>query len=167
MSVIGFTFLLVVQFLRRWSLSNHYICSLLKCARPERHPDKLRAGPGVLSSFSTLGSSISCTPHHLSGWLPCLGLPTRTEALAISLSCRLGDRATLCRLFGNLQSWLVYRIEFSSGRCPPSDVGGYNCGCRVHGPLSLPHNRLWVFPCLGVPQIAGRKAVGVLARTLG
>jgi hypothetical protein len=62
--------------------------------------------------------------------------------LAISLSCGLDDRATLCRLLGNLLSWLLYRIEFSSGRWPASDVGGYNCGCRVDGPLSLPHNRL-------------------------
>jgi hypothetical protein len=52
-SVIGVTFLLIARFLPRWSFSKRYIRSLLKCARPERHPDKLRAGPGVLPSSST------------------------------------------------------------------------------------------------------------------
>jgi hypothetical protein len=87
------------------------------------------------------------------------------EALVISLSCGLGDRATLCHLLGNLRSWLVYHTEFSSGRWPTSGVGGHNCGCRAGGRLNLLHDLLWVVPYLGVPQIAGCKVVGVLAQT--
>jgi hypothetical protein len=96
-----------------------------------------------------------------------MGLPTRIEALAISPSCGLGNRATVCCPLGNLQNWLVYHTEFSSGRWPASGVGGHTGVCHVDGPLSLLHNRLWVFPCLRVPRIAGRRVVGVLARTLG
>jgi hypothetical protein len=47
----------------------------------------------------------------------------------------------------------VYHTEFSSGHWPASGIGGHNCRCRVGGPLNL----LWVVPCLGVLQIAGRK----------
>jgi hypothetical protein len=78
-----------------------------------------------------------------------MGLPTRIEVLAISLSCGLGDRATLCRPLGNRRSWLVYRTKFSSGRMPTSGFIGHNCGCHIAGPPTLPRNRLWVFPCLG------------------
>jgi hypothetical protein len=52
-SVIGVAFLPVVRFLPWWSLSNCYIHSLLMCAHPERHPEKLQPGPGVLPSSST------------------------------------------------------------------------------------------------------------------
>jgi hypothetical protein len=155
------------HFFPRCSISNHYHRSLLTCARPERHPDTVRAGPAVLPSSSTYGSSVSCTPHHSSRWLPCMGLPMKTEVLVISPSCAFGDRATFFRPLGKQRSWLVYRTEFSSGRWPASGVGGHNCGWSVGGTLGLPHDLLWVVPCLGVPQIAGRKAVEVLARTLG
>jgi hypothetical protein len=65
-------------------------------------------------------------------------------------SCGWADRARRRRPLGNLRSWLVYRTEILSCHWPGSGVGRHNCGCRVDGPLSLPHNRSWVFPCLGV-----------------
>jgi hypothetical protein len=52
-SVMGVFSLPVVLFLLQWSLSNCYFCSLLMCAHPEWHLDKLWAGPGVLPSSST------------------------------------------------------------------------------------------------------------------
>jgi hypothetical protein len=62
---------------------------------------------------------------------------------------------------------LVVRNDFSSGHWPASGVGRHNGGCHVDAALSLPHDRLWVVTCLEVLQTAGRRAVGVLARTLG
>jgi hypothetical protein len=58
-SVIGVTFLPVVRFLPRWSLSNRYIRSFLKTARPERSPNKFLVSPGYrnhpkFSSFLSL-----------------------------------------------------------------------------------------------------------------
>jgi hypothetical protein len=85
----------------------------------------------------------------------------------ISYSCGLGDTATPIRPHGSLCSWLFYRTEFSSDHWPASGVGVHSHGCRVGGLLILPHDRLWVVTCLGVPQIAGLSAVEVLARTLG
>jgi hypothetical protein len=81
--------------------------------------------------------------------------------------CGLGDRATLCHPLGNLWSWLVYHTEFSSSCWQASGVGGHNCVCHVDGPLNLMRDLLCIAPCLGVPQIAGCKVVGVLTRTLG
>jgi hypothetical protein len=92
-----------------------------------------------------------------------MGLPTRIEVLAISLSCGLGDRATLFRPLGNWQSWLVY----CTSRLPTSGFVGQNYGCRIAGPPTLPQNRLWVVPCLGALQTAGHRSVEVLAQTLG
>jgi hypothetical protein len=65
------------------------------------------------------------------------------------------------------RSWLVYRTESSCDHWPALGVGGHSRGCRVGGLVILPHDRLWVVPCLGVPQTAGRRVVEVLARTLG
>jgi hypothetical protein len=98
---------------------------------------------------------------------PGMGLPTRIKIWAISPSCGLGDRATLCRPRGNLRNWLVYCTEFSSGHWRASDVGGHNGGCHVNSPKNLLHDRLWVIPCLEVLQTVDRRAVGVLARTVG
>jgi hypothetical protein len=75
---------------------------------------------------------------------------------AISSLCMLDDRATLSRPRGNLRLCLVCRNEFSSGHWPASGVGRHNFGCRVDGTLNLLHDRLWVVPWLGVPQIAGQ-----------
>jgi hypothetical protein len=101
------------------------------CARLERHFDKMRADPVVPASSSTSNSSGFCIPHRLCGWLFCMGLPTKIEVLAISLSWGLGDRATLCRPLGNRRSWLVYGTEVSSGRLPTSGFVEHNCGCRI------------------------------------
>jgi hypothetical protein len=62
------------------------------------------------------------------------------------------DRVALCRPGGNLRSYsyLVYRTELSSDHWPHSIVGGYNFGCYVDGPLSLPHDQLLVLPCLEI-----------------
>jgi hypothetical protein len=89
------------------------------------------------------------------------------EALAIFLSCGLVDRAIPCPPLYNLQGWLVYRTDISSNHWPASGVCGHIRGCHVCGLLNLPHDLLWVVLCLGVLRTAGRKAVGVLARTLG
>jgi hypothetical protein len=91
----------------------------------------------------------------------------RTKAWAISHSCGLGDRATFCHPRGNLQSWLICHAEFSSCHWPASGVGGHNGGCHVDGPLRLPHDRLWVVPCLELLQTVGRRVVAVFAQTLG
>jgi hypothetical protein len=79
----------------------------------------------------------------------------------------LGDRATLCRPYGNPHSWPICCNMFSSDHWPASSVGGHNCGCHVDGPLNLPHDQLQVIHCLGVPQIIGRRPVRVPSRTLG
>jgi hypothetical protein len=100
-------------------------------------------------------------------YLVWMGLPTRFGAWAISPSCGMGDRATLCRPPGNLGSWLIYRNEFLSGHWPASGVGGHNFGYHVCGSFNFPHDQLSVVPCLGVPETAGRRAVVVLDRTLG
>jgi hypothetical protein len=92
---------------------------------------------------------------------PCTGLPTRIGA------CGLGDRAILCCPPGSPRSWPVCRNEFSSGRWPASGVVRHDCGCRVDGPLNLQRDRLWVVPCRGLPQTAGRIAVGGFLRTPG
>jgi hypothetical protein len=92
----------------RQLFSNHCHRSLLMCAHRKRHPDMMRADPGVRPSSST---SISCTPHHWSRLLSSMGLPMMTEALEISPSYGLGNRATPCRPLHNLRSWLVYRTK--------------------------------------------------------
>jgi hypothetical protein len=89
------------------------------------------------------------------------------EAWVISFSYGLGDRATPSPPRGSLCSWLVYRTEFISDHWPASGVGENSRGSRVGGVLILPHDRLWIVSCLGVPKIAGRRAVEVLAWTLG
>jgi hypothetical protein len=88
----------------------------------------------------------------------------------MSRSCELGDRAALCRPRVSLRGWPACRNEFSSGHWPASGVVGHNCGCHVDGSLDLPRDRLRVVSCWRggvVPQTAGRRAVGVLFRTVG
>jgi hypothetical protein len=139
--------------------------------------------PQMLPLFPSLrklvpsGSLIRCEPaqvyhHHPRCRVTTLyGPPMRIGAWAISPSCGLRDRATLCGPRGSLRSWSVCRNEFSFGYWPASDVGRHYCGCRVDVPLNLPRDRLWIIPCPEgggeVPQTAGRKALGVLFRTLG
>jgi hypothetical protein len=73
----------------------------------------------------------------------------------------LGDRATLCRPYGNPCSCPICYNMFSSDHWPASTVVGHKCGCHVDGPLNLPHDQLRVIPCLGVHQTIDRKAVRV------
>jgi hypothetical protein len=96
-----------------------------------------------------------------------MGLPMLVGVLETFLSCVLDGTAIPCLLRGNPRSWLVYRTGFSSDRWPVSGVGEHSRGCRVCAPLGLLHVLLWVAPCLEVLRIAGRRAVGVLSRTLG
>jgi hypothetical protein len=81
-----------------------------------------------------------------------------TGAWAISPSCGLGNRATLCRTSGSPQIWPGTRAVFPSGQRPASGVGGQSSGCRVDGPLNLPRDQLWIVPCRGCPkqQVAGQ-----------
>jgi hypothetical protein len=160
--VIGLTFLPIARF-SRCLVSNRSRCSLFKAARPERFSDKVRADTDVPPSTSIWGSAGSCLPHYLY----CTGPPRRIGAWEISPSCGSNDRGTIFRPPGSPHSWPVYRNEFSSYHWAASGVGEHNCGCRVEGPLNLLRDRVWVVPCRGLPQRAGRRAVGVLSRTLG
>jgi hypothetical protein len=58
-------------------------------------------------------------------------------------------------------------FDILSFHWPASSVGRHNDGCHVDGPRSLPHDRLWVAPCLEVLQTVGRRVIAVLAQTLG
>jgi hypothetical protein len=81
-----------------------------------------------------------------------MGHPMMIEDWVISFSCWLGDRARHSPPRGSLRSWLVYHTEFSSDYWPASGVGGHSRGCRAGGLQILPHDRLWVVPCRGVPK---------------
>jgi hypothetical protein len=63
----------------------------------------------------------------------------RIGAWAISPSCGLDHKATLCSPHGSPRSWPVCRNKFSSSQWPASRVGRHNCGCCVDDPLNLPH----------------------------
>jgi hypothetical protein len=75
-----------------------------------------------------------------------MGASLGIKAWVTLLSCNWADRAAGRRLRSRPGSWPICLNEFSSGHCPASGIGGHNCGCRVDGPLNLPHNRLWVVP---------------------
>jgi hypothetical protein len=83
--------------------------------------------------------------------------PMRIGTWAISSSCRLGDRATLCHPRGSLCSWPVRHNEFLSGHWPALGVGRHNCGCHVDGPLNLPRTGL------DVSHTVGHRAVRILS----
>jgi hypothetical protein len=70
-------------------------------------------------------------------------------------------------LVPSLRIWPVCCNKFSSGHWPAPRVGGHNCGCRIDSPINLARDWSWVVPCRGMPQTAGRRAVGVFFRTLG
>jgi hypothetical protein len=115
-------------------------------------PDKVCDSSAVPPPTAIYGSTGSCIPHHLSGWLPYMGPPIRIGAWEISPVRRLGDRATFCRLRGSPCRWPICHNELSSGHWPASGAGGHTSVCHVHGPLNLPCDWLWVIPCRRCPR---------------
>jgi hypothetical protein len=91
----------------------------------------------ILYTLSLIRGTISYGPSH--AWLS-------------SLSCGLGDIATLGHPLCSLHSWLGSRSVFLFSHWPASYFGRHNCGCLVAYPPYPPRGR-WPDRSLeGVPN---------------